>query len=51
MAKAGADKSAEEIKTMVEKWLFGDKLRFAVMLVGYFFLLKAFRLPISEQKS
>ncbi|MEJ7830299.1 MAG: anthrone oxygenase family protein [Segetibacter sp.] len=51
MAKAGADKSAEEIKTMVDKWLFNDKLRFAVMLVGYFFLLKAFRLPISKQKT
>jgi len=48
MAKAGADKSGEEIKAMVDKWIFADRLRFSVMLVGYFFLLKTFRLPISD---
>jgi uncharacterized membrane protein len=45
MTRAGADKSAEEIRVMVDKWIFADRLRFAVMLIGYFFLLKAFRLP------
>lgn len=46
MTNAGADKSAEEIRTMVDKWIFADRLRFAVMFIGYFFLLKAFRLPV-----
>lgn len=48
--EAGGDKTAEEIKTMVNQWIFADRLRFSVMLIGYFFLLKAFRLPIPEQK-
>lgn len=49
MTKAGDDKSDEEIETLVDNWIFADRLRFLVMLVGYFFLLKAFRLqlPIS----
>ncbi|MGZ8549440.1 MAG: DUF1772 domain-containing protein [Chitinophagaceae bacterium] len=51
MTKAGGDKSAEEIRTMVDKWIFADRLRFAVMLIGYFFLLKAFRLPIPGNKT
>ena len=50
MTKAGADKSPEEIRTMVDKWIFADRLRFAVMLIGYFFLLKAFRLPVPGNK-
>lgn len=51
MFKAGGDKTADEIKTMVDKWIFADILRFAVMLIGYFFLLKAFRLPMREQQN
>jgi len=51
MFKAGGDKTVEEIKTMVDKWIFADRLRFAVMLISYFFLLKAFRLPLDEQKN
>ncbi len=46
MTKAGADKSAEEISVMVDQWIFADRLRFIIMLIGYFFLLKAFRLPV-----
>lgn len=47
---AGGDKTAEEIRIMVDKWIFADKLRFATMLIGYFFLLKAFRLPFPVEK-
>jgi uncharacterized membrane protein len=49
MTKAGADQSAEEISTMVDNWIFADRLRFVVMLVGYFCLLKAFRLAIPDK--
>ena len=52
MTKAGAGKSADEIQSMVDKWIFADRLRFVVMLIGYYFLLKAFRLPMPiQQKS
>jgi hypothetical protein len=43
--KAGGAMPAEEIKSMVNHWILADRLRFAVCLVGYFFLLKAFRIP------
>jgi hypothetical protein len=46
--KAGGDKSDEEIKSMVSRWILSDRLRFVVGLVGYFFLLKAFRKPIAQ---
>ncbi|MEO6219831.1 MAG: DUF1772 domain-containing protein [Ginsengibacter sp.] len=50
MTQAGGNKSSEEIQVLVNKWIFSDRLRFAVVFVGYFFLLKAFRIPISQQK-
>ena len=51
MTKAGANQSEEEIRTMVDKWIFADRLRFVVMLIGYFFLLKAFKLAIPDKKN
>ena len=42
--KAGGDGSSEEIKSMVNHWILADRLRFAVGLVGYLFLSKAFRI-------
>jgi len=48
MTKAGAGLSAEEIQALVDNWIFADRLRFAIMLIGYFFLLKAFRLHIPD---
>lgn len=50
MMQAGADKSPEEINDLVKKWIFADRLRFAVMLAGYFFLLKAFQLSTKIEK-
>ncbi len=38
MFKAGGDKSTEEIKSMVSNWILSDRVRFAINLVGYFFL-------------
>ena len=46
MAKAGEGSSPEEIQRMVKTWIRADRLRFAVIFVGYFFLLWAFRLPM-----
>ena len=50
MAKAGEGSSPEEIKRMVSNWILADRLRFAIIFVGYFFLLCAFRLPLSLSK-
>ena len=50
MAKAGEGSSPEEIDRMVKNWILADRIRFAVIFVGYFFLLWAFRLPILYQK-
>jgi hypothetical protein len=49
MAKAGVGSSPEEIKRMVYTWIQSDRLRFAVIFVGYLFLLWAFRLPYVNQ--
>ena len=46
MAKAGVGSSSDEIKKMVSTWILADRVRFAVIFVGYFFLLWAFRSPI-----
>lgn len=48
MTQAGGGRSGEQIQHMAEKWIFADRLRFAIMFVGYIFLLKAFRLPIPQ---
>jgi len=50
MAKGGEGISPEEIKRMVDTWILADRLRFAVVFIGYFFLLWAFRLPIRLSK-
>ena len=50
MAKAGEGSSPEEITRMVNSWILLDRLRFAIVFVGYFFLLWAFRLPTGLSK-
>lgn len=51
MAKAGEGSSPEEINRMVKTWILFDRIRFAAIFVGYFFLLWAFRLqmPLSKE--
>jgi hypothetical protein len=46
--KAGGNHTTAEIQSMVHRWIFADRLRFVVMLVGYFFLLKTFRMPLPK---
>lgn len=45
MARAGEGTSPEEIERMVDTWILADRARFALLSVGYFFLLRAFSLP------
>jgi len=48
MAKAGQDKTPEEIEQMVKTWILADQFRFAILFIGYFFLLWAFQLPMRK---
>jgi len=43
MAKAGGDNPAEAIRSMTSTWLLCDRIRFIINIVGYYFLLRAFR--------
>ena len=45
-AKAGAGLPADAVRAMVRKWIWVDRLRFAVMTGGYVCLLRAFSLPL-----
>jgi hypothetical protein len=45
--QAGGSGSPEEIRAMVDQWVFADRLRFAVGMVGFLALLWAFRQPIA----
>ncbi|MGB5371460.1 MAG: hypothetical protein WBN18_13610 [Flavobacteriaceae bacterium] len=49
MLKAGSGYSDADLTILAKKWILADRLRFAAMIVGYFFLLKAFRLPIHDR--
>jgi uncharacterized membrane protein len=44
--QAGGSHSAEEIRAMADRWIFADRLRFAVGVVGFLAVLWAFRLPM-----
>lgn len=50
MFKAGSGYDDTEITSMAEQWIFADRLRFVFMTIGYFCLLKAFRMPVVENK-
>ena len=43
MQDSGGDNSAEAIKEMTTLWLWADRTLFALNLLGFYFLLKAFR--------
>ena len=46
--QAGGSASDSEIRSMVSRWIFADRIRFVVGLVGLFAVLQAFRLPMSS---
>jgi hypothetical protein len=45
--RAGAGLAPDAVRALVTRWIFADRLRFAVMTGGYLCLLRAFRLPIN----
>ena len=49
MFEAGAGLNDVELTTAAATWIRADIIRFVVMVIGYIFLLKAFRLPYPQQ--
>lgn len=45
-AQVGGNGSPEQITTMVQQEIWADRLRFGVGVGVFFFLLRAFRLPL-----
>jgi hypothetical protein len=45
-AQAGGSHSGDEIRGMAGDWIFADRLRFAVGVIGFLAALQAFRLPL-----
>ncbi len=46
--RAGGSQTGEEIRVMAQQWIWADRLRFVVGVVGFLALLQAFRLPIPK---
>lgn len=46
MGKGGGSSSPEDIKRMVNTWIWADRIRFVLVSIGYLFLLWAFRIPM-----
>lgn len=46
MNPVGSSASGAEIQALVRRWIWADRLRFAVGVVGYVTLLRAFSLPL-----
>lgn len=43
--QAGGDHTADEIRAMVSRWVFADRVRLAIMFVGFLGLLRALSIP------
>ena len=50
MINAGMEFSDIELTKLAIKWIWADRIRFVVMVIGYIFLLKAFILPYPNNK-
>jgi hypothetical protein len=48
--QAGGNHSGQEIRAMAERWIWADRLRFAIGIVGFLAVLKAFRLPVPSER-
>lgn len=45
-AQAGGNHTAEEIRAMARHWILADRVRFAVLSIGFLALLRALSIPI-----
>lgn len=49
--QAGGSQSPNEIRALANEWIFRDRVRFAIGLIGFVAVLHAFRLPIPRERS
>ena len=48
--QAGANHNAEEIREMVSKWIWADRIRFGIGLIGFLALLRAFSISCQNNR-
>jgi len=51
MTQAGGTGTPDEIRALVQRWIFADRLRFGIGLVGFLALLRAFSTPIPADRN
>lgn len=51
MGQAGGSGSPDEIRSMVDRWVFADRLRFAIGIVAYIALSRAFTIPMPKKQT
>ncbi len=49
--QAGGEQSADEIRSMVSRWIFADHVRLAIMSVGFLGLLRALSIPLPTSEA
>jgi len=49
--RAGGHLGTEEVQALAERWIFADRFRFAVGVVGFLALMHAFRLPLPDEET
>jgi len=50
MGQPGYTATPDEMRSLVRQWIIADRIRFAVMTVGFIYLLRAFAIPCPSQK-
>ena len=48
--QAGGDLSREEVRTLADRWILADRVRFVVGVVAFLAILRAFSLPIPTSR-
>ena len=49
--QAGGGQSADQVRALASRWIFADRLRFTVGMVGFLALLWAFREPLRDART
>ncbi len=47
--QAGGNLGTEQIRALATQWVFRDRVRFGIGLIGFVAVLHAFRLPIPDE--
>ncbi len=49
--KAGGDLSREEVRTLADRWIWADRVRYAVGVAAFLAILRAFSLPVPMSRA